>query len=161
MILPNSWDATQQDFEGQGWYQIEFQLDPDKPKPDALFMPKAIMNAHAYLNGHWIGGHGSLHSEITRHWNTPYLFQFSPALLSPNNNVLLIQVAGYKNYRSGLGRVWLGPSKVLEPLYASSYRWQVTGSMLATLVALAAACCCWSLPVYFENKKGSFSLALR
>lgn len=160
VILPNSWDATQQDFEGQGWYQIEFQLDPDKPKPDALFMPKAIMNAHAYLNGHWIGGHGSLHSEITRHWNTPYLFQFSPALLSPNNNVLLIQVAGYKNYRSGLGRVWLGPSKVLEPLYASSYRWQVTGSMLATLVAFGSGLLLLVFARVFREQEGFFFFGL-
>lgn len=160
VILPDSWDVTQQDFEGQGWYQIEFRLDPDKPKPDALFIPKAIMNAHAYLNGHWIGGHGSLHGEITRHWNYPYLFQFSPKLLNLNNNVLLIQVAGYKNYRSGLGRVWLGPSELLEPLYASSYRWHVTGSMLATLVAFSSGLLLLVFARVFREQEGFFFFSL-
>ncbi|MDP3187272.1 ATP-binding protein [Limnobacter sp.] len=162
VVLPDSWDITQQDFEGHGWYQIEFRLNPGKPRPDALFIPKAIMNAHAYLNGHWIGGHGPLHGEIARHWNYPYLFQFSPELLNQNNNVLLIQVAGYKNYRSGLGRVWLGPSELLEPLYASSYRWQVTGSMLATLVAFVSGLMLLVFARVFREQEGFlfFSLAV-
>lgn len=160
VVLPDLWDVSQQDFEGQGWYQIKFGLDPDKPKPDALFMPKAIMNAHAYLNGHWIGGHGSLHGDVARHWNHPYLFQFSPDLLNQNNNVLLIQVAGYKNYRSGLGRVWLGPSELLDPLYTSSYRWQVTGSMLATLVAFGSGILLLVFSRVFREQEGFFFLSL-
>jgi hypothetical protein len=111
VTLPDSWDSSNKDFEGQSWYQIEFRIDSDKPKPDAVFLPKAVMNAHAYLNGYWIGGLGRLEGDISRHWNHPYLFQFSPELLTAGNNTLLIQVAGYKNYRSGLGRVWVGPQQ--------------------------------------------------
>jgi signal transduction histidine kinase len=162
VVLPDSWDTTQPEFEGQGWYQIDFRLDPDKPVPNAVFVPRAIMNAHAYLNGHWIGGLGSLEGNITRHWNYPYLFQFSPDLLAPGNNTLLIQVAGYKNYRSGLGRVWLGPNSALEPMYESSYRWQVTGSMLATLVAFASGVLLLLFARVFREQEGFlfFSLAV-
>ena len=39
VVLPDSWDTTQPSFEGQGWYQIDFRLDPDKPVPNAVFMP--------------------------------------------------------------------------------------------------------------------------
>jgi len=162
VVLPDSWDTTQPEFEGQGWYQIDFRLSPDKPVPSAVFMPRAIMNAHAYLNGHWIGGLGTLEGDITRHWNYPYLFQFSPDLLIPGNNTLLIQVAGYKNYRSGLGRVWLGHNSVLEPMYESSYRWQVTGSMLATLVAFASGVLLLLFARVFREQEGFlfFSLAV-
>lgn len=160
VVLPDSWDTTQPSFEGQGWYQIDFRLDPDKPVPNAVFVPRAIMNAHAYLNGHWIGGLGSLEDNITRHWNYPYLFQFSPDLLTPGNNTLLIQVAGYKNYRSGLGRVWLGPNSALEPMYESSYRWQVTGSMLATLVAFASGVLLLLFARVFREQEGFFFFSL-
>lgn len=136
--LPDAWENTRPFFEGQAWYQFEFKLDPNKPMPNAVFFPRAIMNAHAYINGHWIGGVGSMTGELSRRWNYPYFFQFSPRLLKPQDNVLQIQLAGYSNYRSGLGRVWLGESESLEPLYKSAYRWQVTASMLAMIVALAS-----------------------
>ncbi len=158
--LPNSWDNTQADFEGQGWYQIDFRLDPGKPAPNAVFIQRAIMNAHVYINGQWVGGLGTLEGEITRHWNYPYLFQFSSELITPGNNTLLVQVAGYKNYRSGLGRVWLGPSKVLEPMYDSSYRWQVTGSMLATLVAFASGLLLLLFAKFFQEQEGFFFFSL-
>lgn len=76
--------------------------------------------------------------------------------------MLLIQVAGYKNYRSGLGRVWLGPSELLEPLYASSYRWQVTGSMLATLAAFVSGLMLLVFARVFREQEGFlfFSLAV-
>lgn len=158
--LPDSWDSSNKDFEGQSWYQIEFRLDPNKPKPNAVFLPRAVMNAHAYLNGYWIGGLGTLEGDITRHWNHPYLFQFSPELLNMGNNTLLIQVAGYQNYRSGLGRVWMGPSNVLEPLYDSAYRWQVTGSMLATLVAFGSGLLLLLFAKVFREQEGFYFLAL-
>jgi len=160
VMLPDSWDTTQPGFEGQGWYQIDFRLDPAKPTPNTVFLPRAIMNAHAYLNGHWIGGLGTLEGEVTRHWNYPYLFQFSPDLLSTGQNTLLIQVAGYKNYRSGLGRLWLGPNDTLEPMYESSYRWQVTGSMLATLVAFVSGLLLLAFSRVFREQEGFFFFSL-
>ena len=160
VMLPDSWDTTQPGFVGQGWYQIDFRLDPAKPTPNTVFLPRAIMNAHAYLNGHWIGGLGTLEGEVTRHWNYPYLFQFSPDLLSTGQNTLLIQVAGYKNYRSGLGRLWLGPNDTLEPMYESSYRWQVTGSMLATLVAFGSGLLLLAFSRVFREQEGFFFFSL-
>ena len=162
VILPDSWDTSQPGFEGQGWYQIDFRLDPEKPRPNTVFLPRVIMNAHVYLNGYWIGGLGSLEGEITRHWNHPLLFQFSPDLLSSGQNTLLIQVAGYKNYRSGLSRLWLGPSETLEPMYDTTYRWQVIGSMLATLVAFASGLLLLAFSRFFREQEGFifFSLAV-
>lgn len=160
VFLPDTWDKSRPNFEGDGWYRIDFKLDPEKPKPDALFIPKAIMNAQAYLNGYWIGGLGTMQGELTRHWNHPYLFQFSPDLLNNSNNVLQIQVAGYRNYRSGLGRLWLGPSTDLEPLYAAAHRWQVTGSMLATLIAFGSGVMLLLFARVFREQEGFLFLSL-
>ncbi|HEX4856845.1 MAG TPA: hypothetical protein VFV28_08530, partial [Limnobacter sp.] len=159
--LPDNWDTTRPGFEGQGWYQIDFNLDDGKPLPDAVFIPKAVMNAHAYMNGQWIGGLGRMEGELTRHWNYPYLFQFSTDLLKPGRNSLLVQVAGYRNYRSGIGRVWVGKIEQLQPMYESTYRWQVTGSMLATLVAFCSGLLLLLLFArLFDEKRGFVFLSL-
>lgn len=138
VTLPDSWDTSRPFFDGQAWYQFDIELDPKKPLPNAVFFPRAIMNAQAYINGQKIGGTGSMTGELARRWNFPYFFQFPETLLKPTGNVLQIQVAGYSNYRSGLGRVWLGTSSSLEPIYRAAYRWQVTASMIAMLVAFAS-----------------------
>lgn len=133
--LPHTWDKQVPHPVAHAWYEIKFIIDPDKPVPNAVYLPRAIMNAQAYVNGHWIGGHGNMDGNISRHWNTPYLFQFSPDLLNSRHNVLQIQVAGYSNYRSGLSHVWIGPSTLLEPAYEQTHLWQVTGSFLSSLLA--------------------------
>nr|WP_306173708.1 ATP-binding protein [Limnobacter humi] len=118
------------------------------------------MNAHVFLNGSKIGGYGQVTGELSRYWNFPLMFQFSTALLKPTDNVLVVQVAGYKNYRSGLGRVWLGPTSAIEPLYCSAFRWQVTGSMLATLVALGAGLLLAFFSRYAASDQGLLFLGL-
>ncbi|HEY1057161.1 MAG TPA: ATP-binding protein [Limnobacter sp.] len=158
--LPDVWNNTQPNFEGQALYKFRFDLDPDKPKPDAVFLPRVVMNAHVYLNGSKIGGYGRVTGELDRYWNFPLMFQFPTTLLKPTGNVLVVQVAGYKNYRSGLGRVWLGPTDAIEPLYCSAYRWQVTGSMLATLVAMGSGLLLAFFSRYAASDQGLLFLGL-
>lgn len=136
VTLPNQWDDINPGFEGQAWYVIHFDLDPDKPTPDSVYLPKVVMNAQVYLNGIKIGGLGSMEGELTRLWNHPMIMPFPSELLKATENVMLVQVAGYRDYNSGLGRVWVGPRDELQTLYQISYRWQITGSMMATLIAL-------------------------
>ncbi|HEX4879463.1 MAG TPA: ATP-binding protein [Limnobacter sp.] len=158
--LPDSWDNTKPGFEGQAWYHFYVRLDPERPLPNALFAPRVIMNAHVYVNGQWIGGEGAMQGELARNWNRPFLFQFSPELLHGGDNLIQVQVAGYQNYRSGLGRVWLAPSSELEPLYASAHRWQVTGSMLATLVAFGSGLMILAFSRAFPKDRGMVYLGL-
>ncbi|MFN4327732.1 MAG: hypothetical protein ACK4FF_02550 [Limnobacter sp.] len=136
VTLPNQWDDINPGFEGQAWYVIHFDLDPDKPTPDSVYLPKVVMNAQVYLNGIKIGGLGAMEGELTRMWNHPMIMPFPSELLKATENVMLVQVAGYRDYNSGLGRVWVGPRDELQTLYQMSYRWQITGSMMATLIAL-------------------------
>lgn len=158
--LPDVWNNTQPNFEGQALYTFHFDLDNNKPKPDAIFLPRVVMNAHVYLNGSKIGGYGNITGELSRYWNFPLMFQFSTALLKPTGNVLVVQVAGYKNYRSGLGRIWLGPTEAIEPVYCSAYRWQVTGSMLATFVALGSGLLLAFFSRYTTSDQGLLFLGL-
>ncbi len=158
--LPDSWDQSKPDFEGHAWYNIRVNLDPHRPLPNALFIPRLVMNAHVYINGHWVGGEGAMHGELARNWNRPFLFQFSPSLLNAGENLIQVQVAGYNNYRSGLGRMWLAESTLLEPLHKSAYRWQITGSMLATLVAFGSGLLILVFSRAFPAERGLVYLGL-
>ncbi|HEX4844133.1 MAG TPA: hypothetical protein VFV57_10720, partial [Limnobacter sp.] len=160
VTLPDAWDHSKPGFEGQAWYHFQVRLDPNRPVPNALFVPRVIMNAHIYINGQWVGGEGAMEGELARNWNRPFLFQFPPELLHAGDNLVQVQVAGYNNYRSGLGRMWLAQSTELEPLYASAYRWQVTGSMLAALVAFASGLMILVFSRVFAQDQGMVYLGL-
>ncbi|MDH4396132.1 MAG: hypothetical protein QE278_10665 [Limnobacter sp.] len=137
--LPDVWDKSQPNFRGYGWYEMELALDLGKPLPDSVFIPRSIMNIEVFLNGERIGGQGQMQDELSRNWNRPFLYYFPTSLLKERGNTLTVKVAGYENYRSGLGRIWVGPQGKLEPLFEKAQFWQVTASMVASMIALATA----------------------
>lgn len=152
--LPHSWDDTRADYEGQAWYNMRFEWAHGQRPFNAVFVPRAIMNAEVYINGKWAGGHGNMQGELARRWNEPLIFQFDPSLVKPGENLLQVQVAGYRNYRSGLTRVWVGPSDVLYPIWEISHAWQITGSMLATMVAFATGLLILAYSRYMQPGQG-------
>lgn len=137
ITLPHMWEPNQPSQPtGYAWYTLPFELSTDRPLPDAVFIPRGTMNVEVFINGHRIGGLGAMEGELSRNWNRPYYFEFSNALLKPEHNVLQVRLAGYANYRSGLGRVWLGHHRILEPNYESAFNWHITGSLVAAMVAV-------------------------
>lgn len=139
VILPDIWDKTQPNFRGYAWYEIPLNLELGKPLPDSVFIPRSIMNIEVFMNGERIGGQGQMQGELSRNWNRPFLYHFPTALLKESGNRITVRVAGYDNYRSGLGRIWVGPQSKLEPLFEQAQFWQVTASMIASMIALATA----------------------
>lgn len=137
--LPDIWDKSRPHFRGYAWYEIALNLELGKPLPDAVFIPRSIMNIEVFMNGERIGGQGQMQGELSRNWNRPFLYHFPTALLKESGNVVTVKVAGYDNYRSGLGRIWVGPQSKLEPLFEQAQFWQVTASMIASMIALATA----------------------
>lgn len=139
VTLPDIWDRTRPNFRGYGWYEIPISLDLGKPLPDSVFIPRSIMNIEVFMNGERIGGQGQMQGELSRNWNRPFLYYLPAGLLKEAGNTLTVRVAGYDNYRSGLGRIWVGPQSKLEPMFERAQFWQVTASMIASMIALATA----------------------
>lgn len=137
--LPDIWDKSQPNFKGYAWYEIPLNLDPGKPLPDSVFIPRSIMNIEVFINEEQIGGQGQMQGELSRNWNRPFLYHIPTALLKPTGNILTVKVAGYDNYRSGLGRICIGPHGKLEPLFEQAQFWHITASMIASMIALATA----------------------
>lgn len=157
VTLPDNWDISRPHFSGYGWYELPFQLSPEKPTPDAVFIPRSIMNSEVYLNGQRIGGFGRMEGELSRNWNKPSLYHFPPSLLKARDNTLQVRVAGYDNYRSGLGRIWIGPHEDLDPLYHQAYLWLVTSSMLASMIALATGIVILMTALFIPHDKTALS----
>lgn len=139
VTLPDNWDRTKPYFRGYGWYEIPFDLQLGRTLPDAVFIPRSIMNIEVFLNGERIGGRGKMQGELSRNWNRPFLFEFPTSLLKESGNKVVVKVAGYENYRSGLGRIWVGPQAELEPMFEQARLWHITASMVASMIALATA----------------------
>lgn len=137
--LPDIWDKTNPHFQGYAWYEIPLNLELNKPLPDTVFIPRGIMNIEVFMNGQRIGSQGQMQGELSRNWNRPFLYYLPAGLLKDSGNLLTVRVAGYENYRSGLGRIWVGPQTVLEPMYEKARFWHVTASMVASMIALATS----------------------
>lgn len=159
--LPDAWDKNLPGHQGFALYRSSWQSREDGPVPNAVFIPRAVMNIEVYLNGSRIGGLGRMTGEISRNWNRPFYFEFPEELVQTDSiNVIEVQVAGYADYRSGLGRFWVGPRSLLEPAYRTAYWWQVNASMVASAIALSAAVVILGGAAFFRRAGGLLYLAL-
>ncbi|RMH51646.1 MAG: hypothetical protein D6682_03990 [Zetaproteobacteria bacterium] len=132
--LPDVWDRTHPDFQGYGWYRILLPPQTAPDTPTALLLTGVNMNAELRVGGRVIGRGGRMEEPVARHWNRPLYFD----LPTPTPAALTILVFGYANNNSGLGPVWIGPARILQPIYhraAQSADW-VSGSAAAVVLAL-------------------------
>ena len=138
VTLPDAWDTNRPDYQGYVWYRLHFATPTDVAQPLALYLPALSMNAAAYLNGHALGSLGRMHEPVTRHFYTPLMLPLPPALLKPpgEDNELQLLVMGYRQYRSGLHTVYVGPAEALQPALARRHFWQNTGTLITSVLVL-------------------------
>ena len=138
VTLPDAWDTARPDYEGHVWYRLHFATPRELSQPLALYLPAVSMNAAAFLNGHSLGDQGRMHEPVTRHFYTPLIFALPQALLRPpgEDNELRLLVVGYRQYRSGLHTVYVGPSEALQRAWAQRHFWQNTGTLITSVLVL-------------------------
>lgn len=154
--LPDNWDKSAKNFQGYAWYRISFDADQFATSKLSLMLPRVIMNAEVFLNGSRIGGQGKMEGQLSRYWNRPLTFEIPRDLLKRNDktNMLHIQVAGYKNYRSGLSEFWIGPSEVLSNAHNRATRWQVDSSLIAVFLAFTSGIVILAASSIFSDRTG-------
>lgn len=127
--LPHYWDLP--GLYGSAWYQLELSTHNDNQHDTwSVLLPKLIMNAQVWVNGHLIGTGGSFEPPIARYWHTPLMFNF-PAILLKQKNTIHIRVKAYTNQHAQLGRVLIGPESDIKPLYSAQYFKSVTLSAVS------------------------------
>lgn len=141
VALPDRWPETRPAASGPGWYRLPFSLDAVPAERQAVYVEHASMNAAVFVNGEWIGAGGRMAPPVAQSWNRPLLFDFSPALLHPGENVVHVQLFRLPDCYGGLGPVRVGALAALAPLHAARLFWQVelprAASIVSAVVALA------------------------
>ena len=117
IALPDNWNVTHPGQGGHGWYRFRFQVEPIPATPQAIYFPRASMNATVYLNGVLIDNSGGLSGAAMRNWNRPFLIPFLPRYLQAGNNELLIRVDADADDMGGLSAVEVGQLSVLSSSY--------------------------------------------
>lgn len=139
--LPDAWDSTRSGYQGYVWYRLRFATPAGWPEDLAVYLPSVSMNAALRLNGAPIGLQGRLHEPVTRNFYTPLIFPLPRALLRPpgQENELQVLLMGYRQFRSGLAPVYLGPAEPLQRAWAQRRFWQNTGTLITSVLVLALA----------------------
>jgi len=141
--LPDNWAITRPGFKGRVWYRIRFDVNTNRPKNRAVYIPRN--NADHYLlfiNYEKRGGNRSHTSPNLTDLHRPLIH--GRAGFPPGENVVHIRLDGDATYHHGLSRVTIGPPRVMRPqYYQPRYDLQVTSIaafgttlLLAGLLAL-------------------------
>jgi signal transduction histidine kinase len=135
VVLPDNWDSRRPGYQGYVWYRFRFPGLGAPEERRALYLPTAGMNAEVLVNGLRLGSQGRMQMPPTRHFYTPLLFELpqAAAVGSSAQNEVLVLVAGFPSYHSGLGAAYVGPHDSLYGAWRWRGFWQNTGT-LATCV---------------------------
>ena len=139
VTLPDAWDAHRPDYQGYVWYRLRFATPAASDGALAVYLPYVSMNARVHVNGHMLGQQGRMVEPVTRHFYTPLLFNLPASALKPPGqlNELHVLVMGYRQYRSGLGVVYVGDAATLQTYWGERHFWQNTGTLVTSVVVLS------------------------
>lgn len=115
--LPDNWNVSQPGKGGHGWYRFKFSVVALPQTLQAVYFPRASMNASVFLNGSLIDNSGGLFENGVRNWNRPFLIRFLPRHLHLGSNELLIRVDADADDMGGLSIVEIGRASILSPDY--------------------------------------------
>lgn len=136
--LPDQWRISRPDGQGErGWYRLRFAAPATDNAPQAVYLPKLVMNAAVWLNGVPIGDGGRFEEPVARNWNRPLLFLAPHGLLREGGNIVHIRLRGHAYTQAALHEVWVGPEAALREKYERAYFLNITVNQTTTLLIAA------------------------
>lgn len=140
VTLPDNWDGRRPDYRGYVWYRFALPLSARQWQRPAVYLPAAGMNAELWLNGERVGGAGHMSMPVSRHFYTPQLIELPrSAMAGAGDGQMLVLLAGYPGYRSGLAPVWLGEHDDLYDAFRMRRFWQTEGNAATIIVNITIA----------------------
>lgn len=158
--LPDDWLLTDSQ-QSTRWYRIEFSAQTDE-EVWAIYIPKLAHQANFWLNGIWLNRTGQTEPTLDRDHNTPWLMQFSSALLTPDKNELIIRLQASSPRQGLLSPFYIGPASALTVEHRWHYFWRVEWVVWCTFTMyfLAALLAALWLSKRSETVYGIFALML-
>lgn len=132
--LPYHWDRQHGAVDGTAHFLMEFSVN-DTDVAQAIYIPRIGNTFELILNGVVIGKMGSAGNKFEDFSKQPRYFSIPKGVLQ-NQNRLDIRIAAQGRRAGGLSPIFLGNEDEIGDIYTSSYRWQVTGSLVIAVVSL-------------------------
>ena len=114
VALPDEWEDPVP--EKEIWYSFNISLQVPPDRLWGIFISQLQQNAEVYLNGQIAGSQGNFLPQPSRFINQPLYFPIPNGLIRPGENHFAIRVVSQPAGWGMLGRVFLGPDEILEPL---------------------------------------------
>lgn len=130
--LPDRWRDSGRTSAGTVWYRFELPAPEPSAPQQALWLPKASMNATPWIDGRPLRPLERTTGPSAREWNTPLLFELPSADATPGPRRVHLRVTAASNHDGGLAPLSVGPVDMLRPLHERLVFWRqtaVTGSI--------------------------------
>lgn len=137
MQLPDRWSRSRPDQGGSVWYMAQVNFANSPQTPWAIYLPRVIMNAEAWVNGVLVGREGRMDTPVTRNWNTPLLFTTPGSVWREGINTVQIRVVAFSDNSGGLAPLQLGRADVMEAKHSAQRFWQNDLVYTATISVIA------------------------
>lgn len=136
--LPDSWVGHVPGRQGLAYYRLTFDSLPTWREDDRLFLyiPRVGNRFSVHLNGQPIGTSGELTQVAEDHAHEPQGFDLPMEILLPLSNELLLEVHGELGRYAGLSEAWVGPNRLVKPMYSFRKAWQTGGALVVVVLAL-------------------------
>ncbi len=135
--LPHNWDQPPRVKSRDGWYRFDYIADQQLNDIQVIYLPRLNMNAAVYINGDLLNVGGSFEEPVSRNWNRPLFFVIPGNMLHPGKNHFTIHIRAYQNSGGGLGKVYVGPMRALEPSYKMDFRLFISTTIISCAMTIA------------------------
>ncbi len=147
VVLPYHWDREQRYRAGEAVFDVPFSLSVEPSGPWGIYFPRIGNTAQIHLNGSLLAQLGGIRSPNSDDFaKGPQYIAVPPRLLT-RDNLLRVHLHADAGRRGGLSSILVGPEEQVRALYADSFRWRVSASMVVTIFSLivgAVALALWA-----------------
>lgn len=130
LVLPYHWDRHNAGRAGHAEFTLRFTLPEVPDQPWGIYLPRLGNAYEVWLNGALVQREGDLIQPNGSDFaQVPRFVPLPPGVLLPDNE-LRVGIRADVGRRGGLSTVWVGPRDAVQALYARSYDWRATGSLI-------------------------------
>ena len=134
--LKDVWRLRQRARHQEAWYRTDFSLTESPDEEFSLYIPRIASAASIWINGIEIENTGGFSEPVVRNWNHPIYAPIPSALLVAGNNHIDTRLKVYPAELGYLFEVSVGPTRLLNPIYETTYFAKVTAAKILTSIML-------------------------
>ena len=156
VTFPHS-DRAPTDFSSRNWvYHINFENQGSLRQ--AIYFPQFSETLSLSINGHILDDMPDFESRQSRRWSRPEYYLIPDEFLVPGQNLIEINLSGYKILGTDMFPIFIGSADILKPHYDLRF-WSTAGVAWLNLV-LVVISTFWLLGIWSKRRRDNIFLWL-